>query len=126
MPDPAVQRAATCLASHAVLLLGVGVVTAIGALAGIVAAVRAVARYQHSLRRGLRALVRQSRHIAFIDRALARAGTFVPRGYLVLHLALGLALTTAASVFFVIAEDVIAGGRIAMFDVAFEIGRAHV
>jgi membrane-associated phospholipid phosphatase len=125
MPDPEVQRAATYLASHAVLLLGLGIVIGIGASAGIVAAVRAVARHQRSLRRALSALVRHSRHITFIDRAMARAATRVPSGYLALHLVLGLVLTTAASVFFVIAEDVIAGGRIAMFDVAFAQALQH-
>src|SRR5688572_12679632 len=43
MPDPEVQVAAAYLASHSVLLLGLGIVTAIGALAAIVAAVRTLA-----------------------------------------------------------------------------------
>jgi undecaprenyl-diphosphatase len=119
MPDPGVQQAAAFLASHAVLLLGLGIVAAISALAAIVTAVRTLRRYEQPLRRGLTVLARRARRIAVLDRALARADVIVPSGYLVLPLSLGLALITAASVFVVMAEDIIAGGSIATFDVAF-------
>src|SRR5687768_13837543 len=119
MRDPEIERVAAFLASQAVWLLGVGIVTAIGALAAIVAAVRTAAGFRRRLPDGLTALARHRRRIAVLDPGFARAGAFISRGYLVLQLSLGLAVTSAASVFFVIAEDVAAGGTIAVFDVAF-------
>jgi membrane-associated phospholipid phosphatase len=44
---------------------------------------------------------------------------FVPNGSLALHLTLGLALTAAAAIFVILAEEVAAGGPVAAFDVAF-------
>jgi membrane-associated phospholipid phosphatase len=50
---------------------------------------------------------------------LAHSRTFLPTGYLALHLVLGLALTTAVAVFAVIAENIVGAREIVVFDLAF-------
>ena len=119
MSDPEVERAAEFLAAHAVLLLGVGTAAVLLALAAVILAVRVVARYQQPLRRSFLALVGHAQKIAVVDRMVARTRNVVPSGYLALHLALGLVLTVAATVFVIIAEQVAAGGELAAFDLAF-------
>jgi membrane-associated phospholipid phosphatase len=119
MTDPEVGRAATFLAAHAVLLLGIGVLTALASLAAVVGVIHVLRRYRDGVRRAFASLVRQARAVGVIDRAITRTTTLVPSGYLALHLTLGLVLTGAAAVFVAIAEDVIGGGEIAAFDLAF-------
>jgi undecaprenyl-diphosphatase len=102
MTDSEVQRAAAFVAAHAVLLLGLGIVAALIALALVAGAVGVLRRHRERLRDGFAWLTR-----------------FVPSSYLAVHLTLGLVLTAAAAVFVVIAEEVLGGGDVAAFDLAF-------
>jgi len=121
MTEPEVQQAAEFLAAHAVVLLGLGILAALASLAAILGTVHLLRKYREHLGRGFRLLVRKARGIAVIDRSIGRTRGLVPSGYLALHLILGLALTAAAAVFVVIAEDVVGGGALAAFDVAFAV-----
>jgi undecaprenyl-diphosphatase len=114
-----IQRAAEFLAAHAVLLLGLGLVAAVAALATVVGAVHLLRRYRSMLQSGFSAALRSARGFESIDRWLAHSRAFVPSGYLALHLVLGLALTAAVTVFVVIAEDIVGAGGIVAFDLAF-------
>jgi membrane-associated phospholipid phosphatase len=113
-----IQHAANLLAAHAVLLLGLGLVAAVGALATVLAAVHLLRRYRSILQDGFSAALRSARRFQLLDRWLTHSA-FVPSGYLALHLVLGLALTSAVVAFVVIAENVIGGGEIVAFDLAF-------
>ena len=93
-----IQQAADVLAAHAFLILGVGILLAVVALAVVVGAIRLLRHYRETVR---------------------RAVPFLPGRYLATHLVLGLALTAAVSVFVVIAENVIGNGAIVAFDTAF-------
>jgi hypothetical protein len=105
-------RAADILAAHAVLLLGAGVLAALIALAMVVAAIRLARRHRDPIRRGVAALVQAARAVPAVDRAISRTGALVPSGYLVLHLAFGLVLTAAISIFIVVAAHVVGGGEV--------------
>lgn len=119
MTDREVERTATFLAAHAVLLFGLGVAAAVAAAATVIGAVRILVRYRDELRTGFSVLVRVAREIDVIDRWIRRTRTLIPSGYLALHLALGLVLTAAAAFFVVIAEEVFGGGDLVAFDLAF-------
>lgn len=118
-PDPEIVRAAQFLASHAVLLLGVGVVAVLAAIAAMVLAVRAIARFRQPLLDAFSAGLRLARTAGGVDRALSRASALVPSAYVALHLGFGLALAAAATAFAAIAEEVVSGGEMAAFDLAF-------
>jgi len=119
MAGPEAERAAQFLATHAVLLLGLGLVAALAAVVAIALAVRTVARFQGSLLHGFTDLMQNARRIEVLNRVVARASGLVPGAYLGIHLTLGLLLTVAVIVFVALAEDVLAGGKMARFDVAF-------
>jgi membrane-associated phospholipid phosphatase len=116
MTAPELQRAAEFLATHAVLLLGLGILVALGALALVAGAVRLIARAEPGLREVFTFIARHARAISAVDRIVSVTGPRIPSGYVVLHLLLGLVLIASAGVFIVIAEDVLAGGLIATFD----------
>lgn len=119
MTDREVERLAKFLAAHAVVLLGLGVVIALLALGAVLGVVRMLRRYRDELRRAFSIVVRYAREIDIIDRSIRHTRTLIPNGYLATHLALGLILTTAASFFVVIAEDVFGGSDLVAFDLAF-------
>ena len=119
MPDPEIERAARFLATHAMLLLGLVIAVAAAALAAVVAVLHAFDRFRDSIQRHYARLLQQARAVPFVDSAIHRTRRLVPGGYLVLHLLFGLVLTAATMVFVVIAEDVLGGGSMAAFDVAF-------
>jgi undecaprenyl-diphosphatase len=119
MSEQDAQRAAEWLASHALLLLGLGLVLAAVALAMVVAAVSAFRRHQDAIRAAASALLSRVTQVEFVGRWLGRSRRFTPSGYLALHLALGLAGTAAVVVFVVIAEEVAGRGEIVAFDLAF-------
>jgi membrane-associated phospholipid phosphatase len=119
MTDPDVQRAAEFLARHAILLLGLGILAALVSLAAVVVVVRLLRAHGAVVRRAFDTVVGYARIFAIVDRALTRSRALLPSGYLALHLILGLTLTFAVSMFVVIAEEVVAGGALAAFDVAF-------
>jgi undecaprenyl-diphosphatase len=98
MTTPEIQRAASFLAAHALLYLGVGIALAAMALAAVIGAIRLLRHYREAVRSAI---------------------PFLPGPYFAIHLVLGLALTAALSVFVVIAENVIGNGAIATFDAAF-------
>jgi undecaprenyl-diphosphatase len=89
------QALARLLATHAVVLLGaaIGLIVA-GAVTILTLAVRVAHRY----------------------RAL---GAYLPPPYLLVYLGVGLAGTAGAAAFVVIAEEALAGGELAAFDLAF-------
>jgi hypothetical protein len=95
MGDPGIERAADFLAGHAVLLLGLGTLAIALSLVAIVLVVRGVARFQRPLREAFDRLVGRLRQAGLTREFLTRTSTRLPRGYLLLHLALGLALTAA-------------------------------
>jgi undecaprenyl-diphosphatase len=113
------ERAAQFLATHAVLLLGLGLLAALASAGAIVLVVRVVARFQGSLLHGFTELVRYARRVETVNRIVAGTRTLIPSAYLGLHLALGLLVTVAVIVFVALAEEVLAGGEVARFDVAF-------
>lgn len=119
MTEPEVQRTAEFLAAHAVLVLGLGVVAALVSLVAVFGTIHTLRKYRAELGHAFVVLVGYARGVPVIDRAIARTAAVVPSGYLAVHLVLGLVLTAAALIFAVIAEDVIGGGDLAAFDVAF-------
>lgn len=119
MSDPEVKRAAEFLATHAVLLLGLGVITVVGSLVAIVVAVGVVARFRHRLLHVFSWLLQRLQDMPVVNRVLTRTSLLIPSAYLGLHLILGLLLATAVTVFVALAQDVVAGREMATFDVAF-------
>ena len=119
MASPGAERAAQFLATHAVLLLGLGLLAALASIVVIILAVRIAARFQGSALHGFTELVRYARRIEVVNRVVARTSAVIPRAYLALHLTLGLLLTVAVIMFVALAEEVLAGGEMARFDVAF-------
>jgi membrane-associated phospholipid phosphatase len=123
--DRDVQHAAEFLAARGVLLLGLGILTALASLAVVLVVVGVLRRYRSTVGRAFAVVVRSARGIEVVDRSIARTRALVPSGYLAVHLMLGLVLTAAASVFVVIAEDIVGGGELAAFDVAFAQALRH-
>lgn len=119
MASPGAERAAQFLATHAVLLPGLGLLAALASIVGIILAVRIAARFQGSVLHGFTELVRYARRIEVVNRVVARTSAPIPSAYLGLHLTLGLLVTGAVIVFVALAEEVLAGGEMARFDVAF-------
>src|SRR5688500_7169191 len=119
MAGPEAERVAQFVATHAVLLLGLGLLAAVASAVAIIVAVRIATRFQGSVLHGFTELVWHARRIAVVNRVVARTSALIPSAYLVLHLTLGLLLTIAVIVFVALAEEVLAGGEMARFDVAF-------
>jgi membrane-associated phospholipid phosphatase len=114
-----VERAASFLATHAVLLLGVGIIAALLSVAAIAGAVRLAGRFRRPLIAVVSALLEWLRQFDSIRSLLSRSVTLVPGAYLGLHLALGLVGVAAIAAFVALAQDAIAGGSIGAFDAAF-------
>jgi undecaprenyl-diphosphatase len=119
MLDSDVQRAAEFLATRAILLLALAVVAAAAAVATVTGAIHALRRHRPVIRRSFAVVGEYIRRFDVVERAIARWRTFVPGGYLAVHLLLGLVATAAVVAFVVITEDVIGGGEIIQFDLAF-------
>ena len=119
MPDPEVERAAESLATHALLMLGLGIAAVVASFVAIVVAVRVVGQLRPSLLRGFTWLVQRARATHILSRFVTRTSLVVPSAYLGLHLVLGLVLAVAVTVFAALAEQIIAGREMARFDAAF-------
>jgi len=119
MAGPEAERVAQFLATHAVLLLGLGLLAALASVFAIILAVRITARFQGSILHGFTEVVRYARRNDVVNRVAARTSTLIPSAYLGLHLMLGLLLTGAVIGFVALAEEVLAGREMARFDVAF-------
>jgi undecaprenyl-diphosphatase len=119
MRNPEIERAAEFLATHAVLLLGLGLLAAFISLLLIVLTIRMAMRFRHSLLRGFTLLVQHLQRVQVFNRFLARTRGAIPSAYLGLHLALGFLVAVAVMVFVALSEQIIAGGEIATFDLAF-------
>lgn len=118
MTDPDVERAARFLATHAVLLLGAGILAAIVSVAAMVWATRLARQYRTGAQRRFARLAQWLAHDS-VARATGRIQAMVPSAYLALHLALGLVMAAAVAVFATLAEEAIAAGEMAAFDLAF-------
>jgi membrane-associated phospholipid phosphatase len=116
--DRDIQQAAEFLAAHSVVLLGLGMLGAVVSLVAVVLTVRLSLHVRGQLRLLMRLIVR-AHGAALVRQLIAWTSAFVPNGSLALHLTLGLALTAAATIFLILAEEVAAGGPVAAFDVAF-------
>ena len=119
MTNGEIERAAGFLAAHAILFLAAGIVLALIALASVVGAIHLLRRYRDVIRRTFTSALGYARQFELFERSLARSRAFLPGPYLVVHLALGLAVTAAVAVFVVIAEDVVGHGAVVTFDLAF-------
>jgi undecaprenyl-diphosphatase len=111
-----IERLAEFLAVHALLLFGIGLVLSALAILAIVASVRWLSAVLELLRRML------SQHPSLSARLTGlsvppRART-VAAGVLV-YLIVGLVSAAAIAVFVAVAEEVVVGGEMAVFDVAF-------
>ena len=102
------ETLAQVLAAHALWLLGLGVAAAVASVVAIIVAIRLLGRLLECASKYLRGrlLTPSSRHLTSI-------------AYLTVSLALGLAFTAAATVFVVVAEEVVTAGDMASFDVLF-------
>lgn len=87
MRDPEVEQAAEFLATHAVLLLGLGILAVVVSFVAIVVAVGVVARFRHLLLRGFTRLVQRAQNIHFLSPFVTRTRLLIPGAYLGLHLA---------------------------------------
>ena len=118
MADREIQQAAEFLAAHSVLLLGLGMLGAVVSLVTVVLAVRLFVYVRGQLLSLMHPMV--GGHAAgTVKPLIAWTSGFVPNGSLALHLTLGLAITAAVTIFFILAEEVAVGGPVAAFDVAF-------
>ena len=118
MTDPDVERAARFLATHAVLLLGAGILAAGASTAALVGATRFATRFRPVARRSAATIVDRVQEIEAVRRLIGRVHGLVPSAYLALHLALGLVIAVAVAVFATLAEEALAG-EMAAFDLAF-------
>src|SRR5688500_17779903 len=102
MPDSDVQRAAEFLAARAILLLALAVMVAAAAVAAVTGAIHALRRHRVVIRCGLAIVGAYIRRFDVVEGSIARWRTFVPGGYLAVHLLLGLVATAAVAAFVVI------------------------
>jgi undecaprenyl-diphosphatase len=116
--DPEVERAAQFLARHALVLLGLGILAAAASIAAIVWATHLAARFGPGVGRQVATLGKRIQEVAPVPRLIRKAHRFVPSAYLVLHLALGFVMAVALAVFATLAEEALAGGEMAAFDLA--------
>ena len=119
MPDPDVERTARFLATHALLLLGIGVLIAAAAITAILWAAHLAGRFRPLAALSIATLADRLQQIQFVRRRVGRVRGVVPSAYLALHLALGLLMAVAVGVFATLAEEALAGGDVAAFDLAF-------
>ena len=119
MADPDIQRAAAFLATHALLLLAIGLAALLLALAAVTGVVRLVIQYRALLLGAFRLLVMQASRIDSVRALLSRTRSLLPGAYVALHLALGLLLVMAVTAFLVLAQAVLAQSAVVTFDVAF-------
>lgn len=119
MPNPEVERAARFFATHAVLLLGAGIVAAGASVAAIVWAARLAGRFRPVAQRSIAALAYRVQEIDIVPGAIRRAHDLLPSAYLAVHLALGFLIAVAVVVFATLAEEALATGEMAAFDAAF-------
>jgi len=119
MADPDVERVARFLATHAVLLLGLAILAAVASIAAVVWAARLAIRSRPWAPGALATLADRVRRIAWVRPAVSRVREQVPSAYLALHLALGLVMAVAVAVFAALAQEVLAAGELAVFDLAF-------
>lgn len=119
MPAAQVDRAARFLATHAVLLLGLGILAATASVGAIVWSTRLAARFRPVVQQSIATLASRFQEIGIVRRAIGRVHGLVPSAYLALHLALGLVVVAAVAVFAALAEEALAAGEIATFDLAF-------
>ena len=116
---PEAERAAQFLASHALLLLGLGLLAAAASIAVIVSVTHFAARSVPVARHGIVTLSKRVHDIEALRRLIGRTSDLVPSAYVALHLTLGLVMAIAVAVFATLAEEALAGGEMAGFDVAF-------
>lgn len=119
MLDPEVERAAQFLATHALLLLGLGILAAAASIAAIVWAAHLAARFGPRARRLVATLANRVQDIPLVRPLIRQAHGFAPSAYLALHLALGFVMAVALGVLATLAQDTLAGGDMAAFDAAF-------
>lgn len=120
MTDPDIERIARFLATHALLLLALGLAAASVALLAVVSAVRMAVRYRAPVIRFFTTLMVRARDVRVLRRLFDRAPMAVPSAYLAVHLALGLVLVAAIAGFVAVTEKALGdSGDIAAFDVAF-------
>jgi undecaprenyl-diphosphatase len=119
MSDPEVERAARFLATHAVLLLGAGMLAAATSIAAIARATHLAARFRPMAQRSMAGLAARVQEREIMRRLIGRARGWAPSAYLALHLTLGLVAAAAVAVFATLAEEALAGGELAAFDLAF-------
>jgi undecaprenyl-diphosphatase len=117
MPDPEVERAAQFLATHALLLLGAGILAV--SIAAIVWATYLAARFRPLAQRIVADLATRVQELQIARRLIGRARGLAPSAYLFLHLTLGLVIAVAVAVFATLAEEALVAGEMATFDVAF-------
>jgi undecaprenyl-diphosphatase len=119
MADPDVEQVARFLATHAVVLLGLAILAAAASIAAIVWTARLAIRFRPWTDRRLTTLADRVQQIAWVRRAVGRVHDVAPSAYLALHLALGFLVAVAVAVFAALAEEVLAAGELAAFDLAF-------
>lgn len=114
-----IERVAAFLATHALLLLGIGLAALLLALAVGAAVVRLVIHYRPFLLGAFRLIVVQARRIESVRLLLSRTRSLLPGAYVALHLALGLLLVTAVTTFLILAQEVLGRSAVVSFDTAF-------
>jgi undecaprenyl-diphosphatase len=119
MLDSEVERAAGFLATHAVLLLGVGITAAAASVAAIVWAIYLAGRFGPAVLQRVASLVARFQQPLLVRRLIGRVNRVPQSAYLVLHLSLGLVTAVAVVVFAALAEEALAAGELAAFDMAF-------
>lgn len=118
MSEPEVERIARFLATHALLLLGAGMLATVAAVVAILSAARLAGRFRPLVQRSIMKLAGGVQRIDLVRGGIRRVQGVVPSAYLALHLALGLLLTVAIAVFASLAEEALAGRDLAAFDLA--------
>src|SRR5688572_9752994 len=111
MSDPEVERVARFLATHALLLLSVGVLAAAMSVAVIVWAMHLLARLRPAAQWTVAAVANRVQVAEVVRRLIGRARDWTPSAYLALHLTLGLVTAIAVAVFVTLAEEVLAAGE---------------
>jgi len=119
MTDSDLERTATYLATHALLLLAIGLAGLLLVVAAIAASVRFIVHYRTLLLDGFRLLVALADRFEPVRLLRSRTRFLLPGAYVALHLVLGLVLVIAVAAFLVIAQGVLARSPVVAFDNAF-------
>jgi membrane-associated phospholipid phosphatase len=114
-----IERTANDLADQALTLLGLGLLSVVGAYVAVILLVIGLMRLRPLIVRTFSPSLQRAGRSRTLHHITTSARTIIASGVLTIHLAVGLVVTATVTVFVIIAEYAIGDSTVARFDVAF-------